>query len=1069
MKRKLFSAILFGALLTASTSGLTSCKDYDDDISNLQSQIDKLATKEELKLKAEDLEGKIKTAQNAADAANEVAKAAKAAAEAAATSGDVAAAKDAAIAAANEAATQAIAKLKSELEGSLASKQDLEQAAKAAEKVVTDLKSSLVGDSGLTIDQVMAIVNDAVAKVNDDKTGLDALEARLAAVESKLTPEGSEEEIDLTEIQAELEDIEDAFEALVGVVSDMVTSVELVYCSGHGTENDLDFTIVTEKKNETFGKDVATEILTTTNNQTRFESADVLVRVNPVDAEISASDVSLINSKGEELTGLVEATKVERYSSNDYMTRAAGTNTGLWKVTYAPVTGAKADDLKKKFVVNQTTGYVANNYIVYAVAIKSAISDSISANRRVVSAYDITMKTTPAVAYNGDPANISANKNLFSANGKNINTLQNRKSTVNGTTIASSIVATWPSEYVWQTTAGSAAANGPAVTPVYPGATSGTVNTVLGDDRDANSGAYKLLVVKPGDDIKIEFEKKIKGFYVALDYKFALDKRTASDPSEINAWNSYQYEGIANLGPDGKVIGGQKATMFKGKEGVVRVSSLRGEVTNDIIGLRVFAMNLDGTLLDPDGVAFYVNVGESGSDIDLGAQNVKVLDAYYDGNNKTQDMAITKGSLSGAKKIDWVAKKVGDNNPTGTEGTDYRLEYHINGTNTWEAWTVANVAEYDAVRIYITKPATFKDEATYKFTGSVVKETTSNNEYVWKTLTATITKKMPTSSDAPTYVWNVGQTEEQILKSSVGTNDLTYTNGQKDGLINFNDVFIQTGTHWQTGSNLKIADDYKFIFGLANTALNQAGNAYTETAWVAGSYPATADTYKTTIPYKLVDCRTPHAVTTLYNFGPISSEDLDANTPGVQRDWFVPTTSQYSIKYMTWSYKAAGYMDYAWRTNKIKNGNTTLTANFDDVKIAQTIKIDLGRIVAKPGSKIPTELRKADLYAYQNTAGWLNIAGVKLVGDNNIVNPYYEYQSTTNGVMTLTQKAGVATIPEHTETLQITVKDCFGHSETISLPLNFKYDEPAYSLTSADNALPTITVTGSTATWTIVE
>ena len=31
MKRKLFSTILFGALLTASTSGLTSCKDYDED------------------------------------------------------------------------------------------------------------------------------------------------------------------------------------------------------------------------------------------------------------------------------------------------------------------------------------------------------------------------------------------------------------------------------------------------------------------------------------------------------------------------------------------------------------------------------------------------------------------------------------------------------------------------------------------------------------------------------------------------------------------------------------------------------------------------------------------------------------------------------------------------------------------------------------------------------------------------------------------------------------------------------------------------------------------------------
>ena len=32
-------SLLFGALLVASTGTFTSCKDYDDDISNLQTQI----------------------------------------------------------------------------------------------------------------------------------------------------------------------------------------------------------------------------------------------------------------------------------------------------------------------------------------------------------------------------------------------------------------------------------------------------------------------------------------------------------------------------------------------------------------------------------------------------------------------------------------------------------------------------------------------------------------------------------------------------------------------------------------------------------------------------------------------------------------------------------------------------------------------------------------------------------------------------------------------------------------------------------------------------------------------
>ena len=39
MRKKYLSARLFGALLFASAGTFTSCKDYDDDINNLQEQI----------------------------------------------------------------------------------------------------------------------------------------------------------------------------------------------------------------------------------------------------------------------------------------------------------------------------------------------------------------------------------------------------------------------------------------------------------------------------------------------------------------------------------------------------------------------------------------------------------------------------------------------------------------------------------------------------------------------------------------------------------------------------------------------------------------------------------------------------------------------------------------------------------------------------------------------------------------------------------------------------------------------------------------------------------------------
>lgn len=58
MRKKYLSALLFGALLFASAGTFTSCKDYDDDISNLQEQINTIKTDlESLKSTVESLDG----------------------------------------------------------------------------------------------------------------------------------------------------------------------------------------------------------------------------------------------------------------------------------------------------------------------------------------------------------------------------------------------------------------------------------------------------------------------------------------------------------------------------------------------------------------------------------------------------------------------------------------------------------------------------------------------------------------------------------------------------------------------------------------------------------------------------------------------------------------------------------------------------------------------------------------------------------------------------------------------------------------------------------------------------
>lgn len=51
MNKKFLSVILFSALMAGTAGTFTSCKDYDDDIKDLQGQLDKKASLDELNSK----------------------------------------------------------------------------------------------------------------------------------------------------------------------------------------------------------------------------------------------------------------------------------------------------------------------------------------------------------------------------------------------------------------------------------------------------------------------------------------------------------------------------------------------------------------------------------------------------------------------------------------------------------------------------------------------------------------------------------------------------------------------------------------------------------------------------------------------------------------------------------------------------------------------------------------------------------------------------------------------------------------------------------------------------------
>ena len=115
MNKKFLSAILFGALMVTSTGTFVSCKDYDDDIKDLQEQINKKASIEELQSKLDALTTDLSAAKTTAEDAKKAAEAAK---------DEVASAAADAKKAAVEAAEAKVKEMQKELEDAINSKLD---------------------------------------------------------------------------------------------------------------------------------------------------------------------------------------------------------------------------------------------------------------------------------------------------------------------------------------------------------------------------------------------------------------------------------------------------------------------------------------------------------------------------------------------------------------------------------------------------------------------------------------------------------------------------------------------------------------------------------------------------------------------------------------------------------------------------------------------------------------------------------------------------------------------------------------------------------------------------------
>ena len=1047
MKRKYFSALLMGALTIASVSTFTSCKDYDDDIDNLQNQIKDLASADQLQQKVTELQGLITTNSTNIKDVQEAVKKAQAAAEAAQT-------------AANQKAT--LEDLKKLLaEGDYASKEYVNKAdgiieaalkaletgkveelvkavkeaqdAAAAAKATADKAIEEAGNAGAALEKAQAAattaqeakdalaelqnsigggysetttVKDAITSIDvllkADNTGLDALNTRLKVIEDALKSGD-----DTTGLATRLENIESALKNIIGQFSTMVTDVQLFNIAQPnytGFNRTLNFVQAAEQAN------VFPAEANVTDKQLKFEKGkyyagedSLLIRVSPVDAELTPSSISLLNSQGKELDDIIDVKEVHRYKELLYgYTRAGGVNSGLWVVKF------KAKDLGDNFkAAAETEVYGQPRSILYAVAVKNTYNTTDKAEeastRRVTSEYGIDLNTTPA-----EPAWD------FTVNETPISWIHNR------------YVKTESVEWTDQTTGYHAKTYAQELTWLDNDKPATKV-ILTGDDQNAedrtghtsgnwndgvdNRQAYSILAVEKGQPITIDFgnteRKGIKGFYVTLDEKFAQE----SAPSELNAWNSYTFENVGYKN--------QPAKLFEGSKGTITIKDMNN-VKGDVIGFRVHAVNYDGTLTDPDGRSFYVAVGDVKTTKNLGNSDL----TWNETNNKFESTVVLPADFSSYDFDSFNGWQIAGADESGNTPSwnDFTVKYYAEDGS--EVPSLNNTVK--SVKFILNDPMQFIDGATYKVTTTLTKSISTATAEVC-TINASFTKKMPT--DAPTFNYRDGFTKNPEYIIPAG-GDYSVWASNKGGTFDLRNILIiNNNTTWNGVDLFDEANAGVFTFNVAGGTYNNGNLDKAEaTGW---RYIMAVNNSG---EKNLVDNSTERTIKANYNYFNISKRK--ENGSWITGNYPVPSTSSEKIVYCSWmktfeldvnktGMKWSDNNKVTWKATS--GANTKLYFN----KLAVKVK-DINLLPVKTGvngSTMDTFLASNALAVVEGKYGEIWTTST----DGKQINPYFSASIDATGI-TLTQNSQ-SVIPSGVKggKIHFTVKDCFGNVKPITL------------------------------------
>lgn len=976
MKRKYFSALLMGALTIASVSTFTSCKDYDDDIDNLQSQIDKAGLQSDI----DALKTQLQDAASTASAAKTTAESALAKANAAAVKADVEKAIQKVEVTANKAATD-VATAISNAANAQTTADGAQKAADAA-KAAKDAQKQ--ADQAVKDAAAAATTANAAAKQADFEKALerignletsrvtaDKLDEKLTQLKEELLgADGDKETIGSLTVKV------NAYKGAVEELYSAVTSVELVetysgvngFTSNWNTTNGItpltvemlhglisdDSKFGDENGNDAKpiveyvkGKDIDVK-----------DDASIVVRVNPVNADLTkGAKIILLNSKGESLEDIVKVGTPSKFDKLITTRAAATVKTGLWKLPLSVAEGVSEEDFKKAVTVKDENGN--EKAILYAVAINNTVDSKAeaAADRYVVSTYDV--KPT----YNKF---VPSNDFTFKVGGKDVSEIHNRWTGYEIVGENSNFSSDKNPELAW--------ANDAAAEPVLEGEKKNVENANYRSHRSDVRYWNSLLQVEVGKpfsitDLKTSDNTAADYYYVVLDKDNAIE----SGVSELNAWKNYEIDNLNKVVPASENL----------------TLTIQTEAANhDIIGFRVYAVNKDGKLLDPDGKAFYVVVGENYTSGIVGN-----LDAVNKITEK-KDFSPVDGVSYGPWEL------VADNNacPLSEKPVFAAVYYDKDGNET------TNMSEVTKIAFKVNNPALIADGATVSLK-STLRKYTDNNFYEVGTVTATYIKVLPKAFPADiTFrpAQETGKGTGYFIAYMTPENGYTVTNKSVYGSVDLNNVFynLDDNVSFEIADAAKDANDK-----LTSVRADKANNFVAKVA-----------------AKDFINSTTKHAVTAKYNYGEISLVKNNKTGQWEKKPCSVDYGKSLSVTFACWHSASS----YSWKEQPALQWKAT----------ANVIKTDIKNIAVK---NTYNNDFFGGTFAQLLTNKYLEVkAGSAHLTYEGQVDPYFTVEvDATNGQFIFTQtgiQAENAPTVDHTENLEFVVVDAYGHE----VPQSFK-------------------------------